>query len=173
MKRLTDKQQRFCEQYPIDLNATQAAVRAGYSKKTARQTGAENLSKPYIQAEIAKKQQQAADEAGVDSKAVLEELQALGFSRITDYLSFDKNGVKLKTSAKLNDAQRAAIAEVTETTTRAKKGRKYKTRKFRLHSKTAALEMLGRHLKLFTDKVEGNITLAQAVHEAMSDAAKP
>lgn len=49
---LTPKEHRFCEEYLIDLNATQAAIRAGYSKHTARQIGAENLSKPSIQAEI-------------------------------------------------------------------------------------------------------------------------
>ena len=45
---LTEKQKRFCDEYLIDLNATQAAIRAGYSEKTARQTATENLSKPYI-----------------------------------------------------------------------------------------------------------------------------
>ena len=49
MEKLTDKQKRFCEEYIIDLNATQAAIRAGYSEKTARQTASENLSKPDIQ----------------------------------------------------------------------------------------------------------------------------
>lgn len=48
MAKLTTKQQRFCDEYLIDLNATQAAIRAGYSEKTARQMAAENLSKPYI-----------------------------------------------------------------------------------------------------------------------------
>lgn len=48
MAKLTAKQQRFCDEYLTDLNATQAAIRAGYSEKTARQTAAENMSKPYI-----------------------------------------------------------------------------------------------------------------------------
>ena len=45
---MTAKQKRFCDEYLIDLNATQAAIRAGYSEKTARAMGAENLTKPYI-----------------------------------------------------------------------------------------------------------------------------
>ncbi|HEY8969729.1 MAG TPA: terminase small subunit [Puia sp.] len=49
---LTDKQKRFCEEYLTDMNATQAAIRSGYSAKTARQVGSENLSKPDIQAYI-------------------------------------------------------------------------------------------------------------------------
>ena len=48
MAKMTDKQKRFCDEYLIDLNATQAAIRAGYSEKTARQIGTENLSKPSI-----------------------------------------------------------------------------------------------------------------------------
>ena len=49
MEKLTAKQQRFCDEYLIDLNATQAALRAGYSAKTAYRTGADNLKKPQIQ----------------------------------------------------------------------------------------------------------------------------
>lgn len=48
MAKLTKKQQRFCDEYLIDMNATQAAIRAGYSKKTAYAMGAENLKKPQI-----------------------------------------------------------------------------------------------------------------------------
>lgn len=55
MAKLTAKQQRFCNEYLIDLNATQAAIRAGYSKKTARQVATENLSKPYIKNYIDKR----------------------------------------------------------------------------------------------------------------------
>lgn len=50
--KLTPKQQRFCDEYLIDLNATQAAIRAGYSKKTARMIGQENLTKPIIRKRI-------------------------------------------------------------------------------------------------------------------------
>ncbi len=52
--KLSDKQKMFCKEYIIDLNATQACIRAGYSEKTAKQIGSENLSKPYLQDEIAR-----------------------------------------------------------------------------------------------------------------------
>jgi len=58
--KLTDKQERFVSEYLIDLNATQAAIRAGYSKKTAQQQGSENLSKPVISEAIAKAKNEAA-----------------------------------------------------------------------------------------------------------------
>lgn len=60
MAKLTAKQRRFCDEYLIDLNATQAAIRAGYSKKTAKQIGNENLTKPdlaeYIEKRMAEKE---------------------------------------------------------------------------------------------------------------------
>lgn len=52
MVKMTDKQKRFCDEYLIDLNATQAAIRAGYSEKTARAVASENLTKPYIKSYI-------------------------------------------------------------------------------------------------------------------------
>lgn len=150
--KLTDKQKDFCKEYIKDLNATQAAIRAGYSKNGARVTGHRLLTNPNIEAQIAKKQKKAADAAEVTAADVLRELTRLAFSKITDYVSFSKRGVVLKDSADLNEGQVAAIAEVSETTTRTKKGRQYKTRKFRLHSKTTALQMLGQHLDLFAEK---------------------
>ena len=60
---LTAKQRRFVEEYSVDHNATKAAIRAGYSKRTARQVGSENLSKPVIAAAIAKRQEKLAQKA--------------------------------------------------------------------------------------------------------------
>ena len=70
-KNLTPKQQRFVDEYLIDLNATQAAIRAGYSKKTARQIGSENLSKPDIQAKIAEAQRERSEATKIDAEWVL------------------------------------------------------------------------------------------------------
>jgi phage terminase small subunit len=72
--KLTAKQARFVDEYLVDLNATQAAVRAGYSKRTARQTGAENLSKPYIAAAIAERQEIRAERTEVTQDYVVENL---------------------------------------------------------------------------------------------------
>lgn len=73
---LTDKQKRFVDEYLIDLNATQAAIRAGYKEKTARFTGAENLTKPNIQAEIAERLKQVEDANTASLKEILEYLTA-------------------------------------------------------------------------------------------------
>ena len=69
---LTDKQRRFVDEYLIDLNATQAAIRAGYSKKTARQAGAENLSKPVIAEAIAAGKSELSRRAEITADMVLE-----------------------------------------------------------------------------------------------------
>jgi phage terminase small subunit len=69
--KLTAKQQRFCEEYLIDLNATQAAIRAGYSEKTARQTSAENMTKPVIAEFIAELKAIRSDEVRIDAAWVL------------------------------------------------------------------------------------------------------
>jgi hypothetical protein len=71
---LTDKQQRFVEEYLVDLNATQAAIRAGYSENTARQIGYENLAKPDIQAAIAEKRSEQAKRTAISADMVLEGL---------------------------------------------------------------------------------------------------
>ena len=69
---LTDKQQRFCEEYLIDLNATQAAIRAGYSENTAQQIGSENLSKPVIQQYISKYKESKSKELNITLNDMLE-----------------------------------------------------------------------------------------------------
>ena len=73
-KKLTPKQQRFCEEYLIDLNATQSAIRAGYSEKTADVIGCENLAKPNISQEIARLVQKRSDSLNIDTDWVLREL---------------------------------------------------------------------------------------------------
>jgi len=69
---LTAKQQRFVEEYLVDLNATQAAIRAGYSAKTAGQIGEENLKKPEIGAAVASRQQTIAAKLEITQEKVLE-----------------------------------------------------------------------------------------------------
>lgn len=71
---LTDKQEMFCREYLIDLNATQAAIRAGYSAKTANRTASENLSKPDIQNRIAELKAKRNEDVGIDADYVLRRL---------------------------------------------------------------------------------------------------
>ena len=77
MVKLTAKQQRFCDEYLIDLNATQAAIRAGYSKKTARAIGAENLTKPDIKEYIDERMAEKEKDLIADQDEVLKYLTAV------------------------------------------------------------------------------------------------
>ena len=102
---LTPKQQRFVGEYLVDLNATQAAVRAGYSEKTARAIGCENLTKPAIQEAIATAQRQLAEETGITARRVKEELARLAFVDMRGF--FDTVG-NLKPIYSLTEEQGAA-----------------------------------------------------------------
>ena len=74
MPKLTDKQKRFCEEYLIDLNATQAAIRAGYKPKNARSSASENLTKPDIQQYLQQLMQQRSQRTGITADDVISEL---------------------------------------------------------------------------------------------------
>ena len=154
---LTDKQRRFCEEYLIDLNATQAAIRAGYSKKTANEQGCQNLAKLNIQAYLQKLMAERSARTEIDADNVVRELGKLAFSNIGDYVTFGPEGVTLKPSKDLTNEQRACISAVSEMVI--KDGR---TVRFKLHDKTKNLELLGRHLGLFNNKldIEHQFTLA-------------
>jgi phage terminase small subunit len=148
---LTSKQMRFIEEYLIDLNASQAAFRAGYSKKTAPFIGAENLKKPQIQAAIATEMAARAQRTRITADAVLEELRILDFSDVTHYSINDQGDVVL-TACAPRGAMRA-ISSLRKKVFHTDMGITYDT-EIKFWSKPAALEMTGKHLGLFTDKVE-------------------
>src|SRR5882724_1801576 len=111
--KLTPKQQKFIAEYLIDLNATQAAIRAGYSKKTARFIGHENLTKPDIALEVAKRQAKRADKLEVTAESVVAELAKLGFCNMQDYMRSGKDGDPYLDFSALTRDQAAALSEVT------------------------------------------------------------
>ena len=84
---MTKKQKRFIEEYLIDLNATQAAIRAGYSPKTAKDIGCENLAKPNISDAIDKAMAERSRRTGINQDRILLELARIGLAKITDVVS--------------------------------------------------------------------------------------
>lgn len=80
--KITPKQQRFVEEYLVDLNATQAAIRAGYSRKTARQIGEQNLSKLDIQSAITKAREKRSERTQITVDRVLEEIARIGMGDV-------------------------------------------------------------------------------------------
>lgn len=169
MAKLTAKQQRFCDEYLIDLNATQAAIRAGYSKKTANEQGARLLVNASIQKKIFELQKEREKRTEITQDSVLHELALIAFAKASDYarvvekdamvevdgnmvpvLDEDGKQVKYRTvepilTDELTEDQKKAIAVI-------KKGRD--GFEIKPYSKIQALELLGKHLGMFTEKVE-------------------
>lgn len=132
---LTPKQQRFCLEYIKDRNATAAAIRAGYSEKTANEQGPRLLVNVSIQQELQRLQKQVADATGVEVKQLVNELAKIAFADMPDLIDPDTG--EFKDLRSLTPAQRAALQEVTA------QGGKVKVR---LHPKLTAIDMLMKHL---------------------------
>lgn len=166
MAKLTPKQKRFVAEYLVDLNATQAAIRAGYSEKRASEIGYQLLQKTTVQAEIRKAMADREERTGVTQDWVVQELYKIAHA--------DRGGIAkvvggvrvvLTDTDDLDAEQRAALVGVEET----KFGIKVTT-----CDKLKALELLGRHLGMFTDKVEqsGNTTIHFELGVGVEDLAK-
>ena len=153
--KLTPKQRRFVNEYLIDLNATQAAIRAGYSKKTAKDIGGENLSKPAIQAEIQKRQVKLQNTLEITQDRVLQEYARLAF--YDPRKLFQPDGTPKPIEA-LDDDTAAALSglEVREEFEGAGENRTFVgyTKKYKLANKLGALDSLAKHLGLFEPKEE-------------------
>lgn len=154
-KSLNDKQRTFCKEYIIDLNLTQAGIRAGYSPKTAYSIAEENLRKPEIQDYIQQLMKERSKRLEISADMVLNELAKIGFSDIKDYLYFSENAEVVFNEKSILDL--SAVQEITTTTysdTTNKSQNKIQL-KFKLYDKLRALELLAKHLGLF-DKTEQN-----------------
>ncbi len=159
---LTAKQQAFVDEYLIDLNATQAAIRAGYSEHTAAEIGSENLKKPQIAAAIQAALEERADRTQVTQDRVIAELAAIAFSDLTDFASWSEDSVQLIESANLDPDKAKALKEVVATTQTfdGESGSSTTVRmQVRQHDKLKALELLGRHLGMFKKDVDVNVSV--------------
>jgi phage terminase small subunit len=161
--KLTPKQKRFVVEYLVDLNATKAAERAGYSKHTANEQGSRLLANVSVSAAIDAKQEKRLQKMEISGERVLNELALLGFSNMLDYISVGENGAARVDLSKLTRDQAAAMQEITveeftERTGEDEDGKptleNVRRTKFKLADKRGALVDLGRHLKLFTDRLQ-------------------
>lgn len=154
---LTNKQARFVEEYLVDLNATQAAIRSGYSEKTAGAIGTENLAKPLIAKAIEEAQQARSERTEITADRVLNELAKLGFSNMMDFMRVGADGDPVTDFSALSRDKAAAISEVTVETFKdgtSKDARDVRRVKFKLTDKRAALVDIGRHLGMFKERFE-------------------
>lgn len=112
-QKITRKQAEFCHQYIIDLNGKQAAIRSGYSAKTAEFQASRLLSKDKVQKYLAILQAKSRKQSDITKQEVLDELAAILRSKITDYLSFNGKKIKFKPFDELTESQVKAIESIT------------------------------------------------------------
>lgn len=156
-KHLTRKQELFCLEYCKDFDGLRAAISAGYSEKSAASQASQLLNLPKIQEEIRKRGQKALTKVEISVEKVLKELSLMGFSNMLDYMTINDDGQADIDLSKLSREQAAAIQEVTVDTTGGSgdgERRKVLRTKLKLAPKTPALELMGKYLKMFVDKVE-------------------
>lgn len=162
MAKLTDKQQRFVDEYLIDLNATQAAIRAGYSVRTANEQGAQNLAKLSIQDAISRKMAARSRRTGVNAERVVLELAKVAFAKMTDIV--DSNG-RIKEDASPDDL--ACIESIKYKESDTTNGGSVE-REVKIASKLKALELLGKHLGMWSDKFNVTVEKSEKLDDIIS-----
>ncbi len=151
---LTPKQKRFIDEYLTDLNATQAAIRAGYSKKTAAQVGFENLRKPQIAAAVSRAKQERSEATKIDAEWVLKQAVEV-HRRCMQEVKPDRNP---KTGKQLYDDDGNAVF------------------KFNAAAANRALELVGKHVEVaaFKERIEhsSGLSLAERIQAGRIRAGK-
>lgn len=151
MAKLTEKQQRFVDEYLIDLNATQAAIRAGYSAKTADVQGSRMLGNVKVQQAIAEAMAKRSKRTGVNQDRVVLELAKIAFVKMTDIV--DSEG-RIRSNA--TDDDLSCIESIKYKESDNEYGGSVE-REVKISSKLRALELLGKHLGMWNDKLDVNI----------------
>jgi phage terminase small subunit len=159
--KLTPKQARFVQEYLVDLNATQAAIRAGYSKKTAEQLGHQLLQKTSVSEAIAKAQAKLSDKNDDLVQRLIDELKIIAFSDIANHTRIDPDtgAICAKGFDEMPPGASRALQSIDEN--RAIKedadGNKvtvYDKVNFRMWDKLKAIDLLGKHLGMFKERIE-------------------
>lgn len=139
---LNDKQKRFCEEYVIDLNATQAAIRAGYSERTANRISSQLLSKLDISNKIIELQQAISERNNNLADRVVKELEKIAFANAKDFVNGGNAVLEIK---HLENQKTAAISKIKTTI----KDNGDIVSEIGFYDKVSALEKLGRHVGIF------------------------
>ncbi len=170
---ITPKQQRFVDEYIVDLNATKAAIRAGYSKASAHTQGWDFLQKPEIRSAIEAAAAKRAERVEVKADDLLRRLKEIAFVDVRH--AYDDAGNLLNVQQLPDDIGRslAGIKVFDEFGVDAE-GNKLKigeVRELKFTDRIRALELLGKHLKIFTDRVEHDVS--ESLAELLASARKP
>jgi len=146
---LTEKQRRFVDEYLADLNGKQAAIRCGYSEKTAEQQASRLLSNVKVKEAVSLKQKILSERLNISAERVLQEYAKIAFSNMRDFVNWDNGAIAIRPASELSDEQTACVAEISDTPSQF--GSKIK---IKLHDKLSALDSIARHLGMFKDKLE-------------------
>jgi len=178
MKRLDARERRFVGEYLIDLDPKRAAISAGYSKTVAKAKSYDWVGngrrKPHVFNAVQKAVKKRADKYDITADRVLGEIAKLAYSNIKDFLHIENGDVYVDLS-KMTPEQSVALSEVVvdRHIYRGRRGRngngdEIRRTRFKLIDKTRALELLGKHLKLFTEvhRHTGSISLAERMKRA-------
>lgn len=150
---LTEKQRLFCLEYLKDFNATRAAITAGYSKKTAYRTGADNLKNPQIQRYLGNMVQQRMEAAKVEADHIVMEWRDLAFSTMGDFVVIDDNGSPRIDLKRIKDSDKLKhVRKVNEKVLRTDDdGSQLVETSLELYDRTKGLEALSKYFKLYAD----------------------
>lgn len=162
---LSERANRFIEEFQIDLNATKAAMRAGYSAKTATQAAHKLMKDKRVKKALKYSRQAWADRHGITKDAILQELAALGFANIDTFIDQqDADGDVTIDLTGATKSEMKALASVEVTTTLHNDGHDKTTetvkKVIKLHDKRQALETIAKHLGMFTDNVQVDVKAA-------------
>lgn len=141
--KLTPKQRAFVKEYIIDFNATRAAIKAGYSENRASEIGYQLLHKTTVQEAIRIETEARNRRVEINQDRIVQELEVIALSKITDYAEVKGNKVKVKDTDQMDQDNIAAISEIKE----GKDGIGIKT-----HDKLKAIELLGKHMGMWKDE---------------------
>lgn len=167
---LNARQRLFVQEYLVDLNASRAAIRAGYSPKTAMKWSCSMMKMPNIRKAVAAAIEARHQRVQVDQDRVIQEIARVAFADTTQVVNVRSGRVNIVETDLLPEDTRRAIAEIHETVSASGC-----SLRVRLHDKIKALELLGRHLGLFVDRQEISgpggkvLTFAQLAEAAAKD----
>ena len=163
MAKLTEKQQRFVDEYLIDLNATQAAIRAGYSAKTACEQGARLLANVKVQGTIAEHMAERSKRTGVNQNRIVRELAKIAFVNLTDIV--DEEG-RIRSNA--TDEDLSCLESIKYKESSSDTGDSVE-REVKIASKLKALELLGKHVGMWNDKLNVEMDAELNIHVDYGD----
>lgn len=152
---LTGKQEQFCQEYLIDLNATRSAVRAGYPARSASVTGCRLLINAKVHARITELRKEIGERCRVNQDRIIEEYSKLAFTNLEDVMDWADGDLKLRNGDDISASAHGAISEVIRTETPTG----IITLRVKLMDKKGALDSLAKYFGMITDKLEHSGTV--------------